>query len=123
MEQGALPLDQIPVIIIIVRRQLLSDTGDEIGNHGINRDTGTVDQDTGLAGSAEIAFHAALFHFLVQRQGREHLADRTVGTNREQTQARTLLAVADLKLTAFRSSAAGASGSVSANASSSCTIA
>src|SRR3546814_1620879 len=53
------------------------------------------DQDAGLAGGAEIGGHAARVHRAFEAERRVHLADRTIGADREQTLARAPLAVAD----------------------------
>ena len=83
MEQAALPFDDIPVIIVIVGGQILDRAGHEIRDHGIQRHTFAGDQNTGLARRAEAAFQPLLFHRRVQRQRGIHLADRTIGADRQ----------------------------------------
>ena len=87
VEERALPLDQVPVIRLVLGREPLGGAGDEVGHHRIDRDPAARDEDSGLPGRAEAAGDAAPAPFGVQCEGGVHLADRGVGAHREQALA------------------------------------
>jgi len=81
MEQAALPFDDIPMVVIIVGREIFHRPGHEIGDHGIQRHAFASDQDAGLAGGAESALHSLFAHRLIKREGGVHFPDRAIGAH------------------------------------------
>ena len=92
MEQRSLPLDHIPVVGIVVRRQRFGGAGGEVRHHRVDGDAGAGDENAGLAGGAKIGFDAALLQFSFDGQRRVLLADGAVGAHRQQTLAAALAA-------------------------------
>jgi hypothetical protein len=95
VEQRALALDDVPMLRLVGRGQPLGGAGDEVGDHGIDRDPVAGDEDAGLAGRPEVGVEAAPAHLALERQRGVHLADRAVGADGEQALAGTLDPVAD----------------------------
>ncbi len=95
VEEAPLPLDDVPVVGVVVGRQPLDRAGHEIGDHRVERHAVAGDQDAGLAGGAEARLHAALVHLALHREGGVHLADRAVGADRQAALAGPALAVGD----------------------------
>ncbi len=78
VKQTSLPLDVIPVILVVAGGQVFDGTGHEIGDHRIQRHAAAGDQDAGLARGAEGGFEAALLHLGIHGKAGIHLADRTI---------------------------------------------
>ena len=95
VEERALPLHQVPMIGFVVGRDPLDGAGDEIRHHRVDGDAVAGDEDAGPAGGAEIGLQAARPHLLLECERRVHLADRTIGADREHALAAALPAVAD----------------------------
>ena len=64
MKQRSLPLDQIPVIGVVCRRQPLGGPRNEVGHHRVDRNTATRNKNSRLASSAKITLRTALSEFL-----------------------------------------------------------
>jgi hypothetical protein len=54
MEQGSLPLDEVPVRRMGLGRQPFDGARDEVGHHRVDRDAAARDEDAGLTRGAEI---------------------------------------------------------------------
>src|SRR5215218_4874714 len=80
MAQGALALDQDEVGRGpgSLEHQLLGGAGDEVGDHGVDADAPSCDDDTGLSCRNELGGEAGLPGGAFDLQGRGHLADGTV---------------------------------------------
>ena len=95
MKQAALAFDDIPVVFIVIRCEPLDRTRHEVGNHSIERNTPTRNQDACLACCAERRFHTAVLHLFVNAERRIHLADRAICTNSQETLAFARLTIGD----------------------------
>ena len=95
MEQRALSLDDVPVIGVVVRRQVFDRPRHEIGDHRVQRHSVAGHQDARLPGRPEARLHPARQHVPLHRQRRVHLAAGAVGADRQQAFAGPLLAVRD----------------------------
>ena len=78
VKQAALPLDQIPVVGVIIRREIFHRPGHEIGNHRIQWHAVAGDQNAGLASGTKRGLHAAFDHLGFHRHRRIHLANRAI---------------------------------------------
>ena len=88
-------LDDVPVIVVIVRREDFRGAGDEIGDDGVHGYTRTGQHDPGLSGRSERCLVSSAPHRLVQRQGGVFLADGAIRANREHALAAAFLAGSD----------------------------
>src|SRR5579871_60165 len=94
---GTLPLDDVPVPRIVVRREHLGRAGDEVGNDRVDRDAVARDHDAGLAGRPEGAVEASAAQLAVDRERGVLLAARAVGADRQDAAAGALAPGADRK--------------------------
>ena len=93
MEKAALSLDVIPVVGVVVWRQMLDRSCHEVRDNGIKRYAASRDQDSCLACRTECRLHPSRPHFPVHGETRIHLANRAIGSDREATLACPLLSV------------------------------
>ena len=78
MEQRALSLHELPMVLGRVRRYPLDRAGDEVRRHRVDRHATPRDQHAGLACSAEFSIVAAPPHLRFERQRGVFLADRAI---------------------------------------------
>jgi len=97
VKQRPLSFDDVPMIRIVVRGDLLDRSRNEIRHHGIDRYPVARDKYAGLPRSTEIRAAAPDTHLPFDRERRVHFPNRAVGPDREQALATALLAVADLE--------------------------
>ena len=83
---------------VVLGREPLGGTGDEIGHDRIDRDPAARNEDAGLPGRAEGAVDAAPVPFGFERERGVHLADRGIGAHREQALAGSADARSHLEL-------------------------
>ncbi len=93
--KAALPFDDIPVVVVVVRGQILDRTSHEIGNDRVQRDTVTRDQDARLTRGAERRFQTLFLHRAIEGETGVHLAHAAIGTNGQDALARPFFAVGD----------------------------
>jgi hypothetical protein len=98
VEQGALTLDQVPAAVVTIGRDPFGGARDEVGDHCVDRDAAAGDEDPGLPRRAEVRRDAACPELALERQGRVHLADRTVGADGQQPLAGATVALADAEM-------------------------
>src|SRR6186713_1926869 len=95
MEQRALAFDEIPAATLARRGHPLRATGDEIGDQRIDGNASAGDENARLAGRAKVGLNATTPQFLLQRERRVHLADRTIRADSQQPAPGARLAVAN----------------------------
>src|SRR5678810_594630 len=95
MKQGALAFDDVPVIVIGIRAQLLGRARNEVRNHGVERNAAAGDQHAGLAGRTKICVVSPTSEFTSQHQCGVFLAERAVRADSEQTLPAALAARRD----------------------------
>src|SRR5256714_6751319 len=84
MNETPLSFHQDDVVVFrALEHELFGGTGDEVGDHGIDRDAPALDENSRLASRDEARLMASLDERVPQLQLRGHLADIAVGANRE----------------------------------------
>ena len=96
--EAPLPLDEIPVVRVIVGRQPLHRPSHEVRDHRVERNARAGHEDPRLPGRAHGRLHAAPAHLGLHGHGRVHLSGRAVRADGEAALAGPRLAVRDGEL-------------------------
>ncbi len=93
--QAALPFDDVPMVIVIVWREIFDGARHKVSDNSIQRHAGTSDQNTCLPSGAECALHTFFAHGRIQRERGVHFTDGAVSAHRQHPLARSLFAIRD----------------------------
>src|SRR6056300_596197 len=95
MVKATLPLNDVPVVWVVIGRQHLRRTRDKVGNYGIYRHSLSGNKNPSLACRPEGRFHRCFPKFLGKLEGGVFLTQSTICSDGQKSLPRALLARAD----------------------------
>ena len=85
VKEGALSLNDIPVVWFVIGRDGLDRPGNKVGDHSIDRYARAGNHNAGLTGRTKCCLDAPRLHLTLETQRRKHLSHRAVCPNGEHT--------------------------------------